>query len=279
MCSVTLSIKPFRLIFITADSGDAATVAHAGVDFVMVDLEMLGKQARQGNLGTVISGHSIADIAAVAKAVAGTGARVMVRSNPLHEGSNAEIDAAIAEGAQRLMLPMFRHSDEIEAFLDIVDERVPVTLLLETGAALARLPRILLLKREFDLHLGLNDLHLDLGLDFMFELFSGGIVKHVADLCHAAGRDLGIGGVARPEGTGELRPELILDAHLRLGSSGVILSRDWRAGLRDGSFASSVAALRDHVSAPLQSSPNEMDDIIGDIVRAIRSERSKLGSA
>lgn len=272
---MTSSTEPFRLIFITADPGDAATVAGAGVDLVMVDLEILGKQARQGHLDTVISGHSMADIRAVAGAVADTQARVMARLNPLHDGTRPEVDAAIAEGAQRLMLPMFRHPDEVAAFMDIVGGRVPVTLLLETGTALARLPRILALPGDFDLHLGLNDLHLELQLDFMFELFSGGIVAHVARLCHAAGRRLGVGGVARPGGTGALRPELILDAHRRVGSRGVILSRDWRAGLADGSFAASVAATRAHLTAPLRSDPAEMDDIVADIARMLPARKAR----
>lgn len=274
MCSVTLSTKPFRLIFITADPDEAATVARAGVDFVMVDLEILGKKARQGHLDTVISGHSMADIAAVANAVAGTDARVLVRLNPLHEGSNTEIDTAILQGAHRLMLPMFRNSGEVGTFLDYVGERVPVTLLLETATALARLPQILSLHKQFDLHLGLNDLHLELGLDFMFELFSGGIVKYVADLCFAAGRDLCIGGVARIGGISELPPELVLDAHMRLGSSGVILSRDWRSGLEDGSFAASVGALRAHVASSPRSDPAEFETIVENIVKKRLASKS-----
>lgn len=273
MCSVTLSIEPFRLIFITADPNHASIVARAGVDFVMVDLEIIGKQERQGHLDSVISDHSMADIAAVAMAVAGTRARVMARLNPLHEGTNAEVEIAIAQGAQRLMLPMFRHSDEVAAFMDIVDKRVPVTLLLETGTALARLPRVLALSGDFDMHLGLNDLHLELGLDFMFELFPGQIVSHVARLCQAAGRRLGVGGVARPGRAEALRPELILDAHQRVGSTGVILSRDWRKGLEDGSFAASVVALRAHVAAPPVSDPAEMEAVIADIAYALAARK------
>ena len=31
-----------------------------------------------------------------------------------------------------------------------------------------------------DFHIGLNDLHLDMGLDFMFELFASGLLDHAA---------------------------------------------------------------------------------------------------
>jgi citrate lyase beta subunit len=37
-------------------------------------------------------------------------APLMVRVNPLHDGTAAEVNAVLAAGADLLMLPMFHHS-------------------------------------------------------------------------------------------------------------------------------------------------------------------------
>ena len=52
----------------------------------------------------------------------------------------------------------------------IVNKRVKTCLLLETSQALCRLDDILTLEGIDEIHIGLNDLHLSMGLDFMFEL-------------------------------------------------------------------------------------------------------------
>jgi hypothetical protein len=51
-----------ELIYITNDVDLATSVQSAGVDRIMVDLETLGKQDRQGHLNTVISDHSLEDV-------------------------------------------------------------------------------------------------------------------------------------------------------------------------------------------------------------------------
>jgi len=194
---MTSFTKSMKLIFITDDPNTARMTAQAGVNAVMVDLEINGKVKRQGHLDTVISHHVPSAINIVAKAVKGTSADVMVRLNPVFDGSRHEVEDAIERGATRLMLPMFRSATEVSKFLSLVQGRVPVTLLLETATAYARLRQILALKGDYDIHVGLNDLHLEMGLDFMFELLSGGVVEHIAQLCHEMKRPFGIGGVAR----------------------------------------------------------------------------------
>ena len=54
-----LSSKALKLIFITDNPTSAGIAVNAGVDRIMIDLEHLGKQARQGHLDTLISNRSI----------------------------------------------------------------------------------------------------------------------------------------------------------------------------------------------------------------------------
>ena len=231
------------LILITADPARAREAQQAGVDRIMVDLEINGKDMRQGHLNTVISRHMPADVTKL-RTVLDMSA-LMVRINPLFDGSQAEIDDVIARGADRLMLPMFRYPDEVARIIQMIDGRVPLTLLLETAASLARLPQIVAVPGIDDFHIGLNDLHLELKLDFMFELFGSGFLDLAAQTLHAAKFPFGIGGVARLS-RGRLPAELILSEHQRLGSSAVILSRDFDQTTNDPAktLAYEVACLR-----------------------------------
>ena len=77
------------------------------------------------------------------------------------------------------------------------------------------------------IHIGLNDLHLGMGLDFMFELLSGGIVEYLSDTIKYKDIKFGFGGIAKI-GQGDVPAEIIIGEHYRLNSQSVILSREFR---------------------------------------------------
>ena len=126
--------------------------------------------------------HTIEDVSRLGSLL--TRAELLVRLNPLWEGTLGEVDRRhAAAGARRLMLPMFRTPGEVAAFDDMVAGRVPVTLLVETAAALSRLAAILPLLSPGDrVHFGLNDLALDMKLSFLFEVLEGGLLDGPAAL-------------------------------------------------------------------------------------------------
>lgn len=135
---------------------------------------------------------------------------------------------ALASGAQRLMLPMFRDAREVATLRNLVGLRVPITLLVETPAALVGIASYLPLLTPADrIHFGLNDLTLAMGYTFVFEPLARGDIDMAAMACRDAGVTFGIGGVGRA-GHGDVTPELILGEHVRLGSSWAILSRAFR---------------------------------------------------
>jgi len=166
-----------QLMFITNDREIAKEAQKAGIDRIMVDLEVLGKAERQKRRDTLISCHTLEDISAMREIV--EPGRLMVRINPIHDQSAREIGEVINRGADIIMLPMFKTSGEVSAFLQAVTGRAKTCLLLETAQAFVRMDEILSLKGIDEVHIGLNDLHLSLGLDFMFELLSGGIVEYI----------------------------------------------------------------------------------------------------
>lgn len=209
-------------LFITAAPDIAIFAEACGVNAVFIDMETRGKAARQGHLDTHKAEHSLHDVEALAGVL--THAELMVRINPPWEGTAREVADAISAGATRLMLPMFSHAAEVARFKAAAGD-VPVTLLAETAASLARLPIILpLLDPEDRLHFGLNDLSLDMKLGFLFEVLAGRLLDGPAALCRDAGTAFGIGGVGRI-GQGDLPADWILGEHARLGSDWVILSR------------------------------------------------------
>ncbi len=197
-----------------------------GVDRIFLDLEILGKQERQGHLDTVISSHhSMDDIAKIKPYLRNS--ELLVRINPINPQSEKEIERVIIDGADILMLPMFKTVAEVKYFIEKVSGRAKVCLLLETTQAMCRIDDILELDGIDEIHIGLNDLHLAFGLDFMFELLTGGIIDYLSNKIKAKGIPFGFGGVATCKG-GIVSGELVLSEHVRLGSSMVILSRAFK---------------------------------------------------
>lgn len=212
-----------RLMLITSDPRIARYAVGAGVDRIFVDLETRGKQERQGHLDTHMAAHTAEHVRAIRNALPDV--ELLARINPLYDGSSTEVEDVLAAGADVIMLPMFTRGEEVKRFADLIRRRAQVSLLLETPQALARIDEVLRHADQIDeIHVGLNDLHLGLKLDFMFELLSGGLVEYLAHKINNAGVRFGFGGVARV-GEGAVPAELVLSEHVRLGSEMVILSR------------------------------------------------------
>ena len=218
-------MKHLKLMILASEPKAAAEAQDAGVDRIFYDLEYIGKAERQHGRNTVKSNNSIDDIPAVRKVV--TSSELLVRTNPIHAYSKAEIDKVIEYGADILMLPMVIDHHDVEQYVDMVDGRAKVCIMVETAAAMARLDKILAVKGVDEIFVGLNDLHISMGLRFMFELLSGGLVEYIANKCNKAGMPFGFGGIARI-GEGDLPSDYILGEHVRLGSQSVILSRTFK---------------------------------------------------
>ncbi len=212
-----------KYLFITDDPTVAKFVSQCGVQRVFVDLEILGKVERQGGKDTVISRHRRENIRSVKDSCGG--AECLVRVNPIHAESRSEVDYCIESGADMLMLPMFRSARELAYFSQLVGGRVPIVPLVETAGAMNDLANVLQVDGIEEIHVGLNDLHLDLGLSFLFEIVANGVVDRIAETCRKFGKRFGIGGVGTV-GAGNLIPgEMVIGEYLRLGATATILSR------------------------------------------------------
>ena len=211
---------------ILADDPQSAIAAqNAGIDRIFYDLEYIGKAARQAGRNAVLSHNDIDLIPELRKVI--TTSQLLVRTNPIHAYSKSEVEKAIGYGSDILMLPMVMDQHDVEQYVGLVGGKAKVCIMVETAAAMARLDKILAVPGVDEIFVGLNDLHISMGLTFMFELLSGGLVEYIADKCSRAGVPFGFGGIARI-GEGDLPSDYILGEHVRLGSTSVILSRTFK---------------------------------------------------
>lgn len=238
-----------KLMYIT-NNPDVATIAEKnGVDRIWVDLETLGKEARQKGMNTVKSKHTMKDVSNIREAI--NRAQLLVRINPLYEGTLKEVDEAVARGADIIMLPMFKTAQDAQKFVDIVNGRAKVLLLAETLDAEKNMEEIVRVPGVDEIHIGLNDLHIQHNMKFMFELLADGTVERLCDIIGAANIPYGFGGIARLNG-GQLPGSHVVAEHYRLGSSMAILSRSFcdptlkRMEEIDNIFESGMRELRDY---------------------------------
>ena len=213
-----------KLMYITNDPEVARIADRYGVDRVWIDLETLGKEKRQRGYDSVKSNHSVSDIRKVKPVL--KHAEMLVRVNPWNKNSKKEINDVISAGADIIMLPYWRTAAEVKNFLDAVDGRCRTTLLLETKEAVECLDEVLAMSAIDEIHIGLNDLHMSYGLDFMFELLTNGTVEKICRKLKIRGIPYGFGGIARI-GYGDLPAERVIEEHCRLGSTRAILSRSF----------------------------------------------------
>ena len=205
------------------DNVEVAKIAQkAGVDRIWVDMESIDKELRQGGMDTVQSHHTIDDIKRLRPVV--TDSLLQVRINHIHPGSKEEIERTIQAGADVIMLPYFKTRKEVEDFIGFVDGRAKTIILIETAEAYENADDILEVPGIDEVHIGLNDLHLAYGRDFMFELLIDGTVPALCEKLRKKGIKFGFGGIARV-GYGMLPAEYVITEHYALGSQMAILSR------------------------------------------------------
>lgn len=219
-----------KLMYITNRQEIAQIAESAGVDRIFVDLEYIGKARRQGGMDTVQSQHTLDDVKAISEAI--TTAELLVRVNPIHEAteeycsSQEEINAVIRNGADIVMLPYFKTICEVEQFLSYVAGKAKTMLLVETPESVEIIDDILQLDGIDYIHIGLNDLSLGYGKNFMFELLVDGTVERLCNKIKEKRIPYGFGGIASL-GKGVLPAEMVIKEHYRLGSTCAILSRSF----------------------------------------------------
>jgi hypothetical protein len=247
----------FTLTLLTDDPGLAVEADRAGVQRIGVDLETIGKAARQRGHDTRLSTHTWDDLDVVGRVVARAG--LFVRVNPIHDGTDWEVERALALRASVLMLPSFSTAWEVERFVHSVRGRARVVILVEQAAAVARIRKILSVAGVDEVMLGLNDLRLQFSVANHFEMLASPVVEMVASEVRGHGLPLSIGGVGRVGDDSLPVPvDLVLAQYPRLGATGAWLSRSFCRAAGDGEFSTAVAELRAQLTEWSHASPRAL---------------------
>jgi hypothetical protein len=235
----------FILTLWTSDAELARRADAAGVNRVGLDLETLGKRHRQpARLGTWITSHRLDQLDSLRAAL--TRATLFARTNPLHAGLGYEIEQLLDAGVGVLMFPNFEDAAEVESVLRLVRGRAHVVPLVERLSAARQIERIVSLSEIQEIHVGLNDLSFDLGLQNRLEVLVSPTLAGIASVASDAGKRLGIGGLARAGDANLPVPaDFVYAQCARLNAGAALISRSFRAEVLLGTeLANEIIALR-----------------------------------
>ena len=153
----------------------------------------------------------------------------------------------LRQGATVLMLPMFRAPEEVARFVGCVDGGATVVLLLETIEALERVDEIVAIDGVNEVHVGLNDLALALGLPNRFAVLCSPAMERISAAVRDAGLRFGFGGIGRAGASGlPIPPDLIYAQYARLGGRTALVSRVFGAEATD--LCDEVVRARDRLA-------------------------------
>jgi hypothetical protein len=194
------------------------------------------KEARQRGADTEINLHTADDLRRVRAA---TGARVLCRLNAVGAGSADEIEAAVAAGADEVLMPMVRNAAQVEEVLTLAGGRCGVGILLETTAALENAGELAQLPLS-RVYVGLNDLAIERRSPTIFEPLVDGTMERLRPLFRMP---FGFGGLTLPDRGVPVPCRLLLGEMTRLRCSFSFLRRSFHRDIRGRDFGFEVQRL------------------------------------
>jgi hypothetical protein len=253
-----------ELFLFTVDPAFGSAVVTAGATGVIVDWERRGKHRRQAGEGTQINGDTPADLARMRGATDG---RVLCRINGWGPWTPAEVDEAVARGADEVLLPMVRTPEQVDRTLDAVAGRCGLGILVETQDAVLRAAE--LTSRPLSrVYLGLNDLRIDRRSDNLFAPLTDG----TADAVRAAVRGrFGVAGLTLPGGGAPVPSTLLAAELVRLGADFTFLRRAFTADMAGRDPFVEVPRLLASLAAMRRAHPAESAALRRDFVAAVTS--------
>lgn len=225
------------LLVFTVDPRFAHDCVAAGAAGVIVDWERRGKTRRQAGEGTQINGDTPEDLARVRAATPG---RVLCRINGAGPWTAAEVDRAVALGADEVLLPMVRTPGQVDLALAAVAGRCGLGILVETQDAVDRVEE--LADRPLSrVYLGLNDLRIDRGSSALFAPLVDGTVDRVRAACRVP---FGVAGLTRPDAGFPVPSRLLAGELARLDAGFTFLRRAFTADVAGRSVHEEVPRIR-----------------------------------
>jgi hypothetical protein len=254
--------RDIDLLLFTSDAELAARAVEAGVGGIVIDWEQRGKEERQNGADTEINRDTVEDLLRMRRATTGT---VVCRINPVSDDTDRELEAAIAAGADEVLVPMVRVADEVRFVLERARSRIRVGILVETTDAVTNV-------RELDrlplarVYVGLNDLAIDRGSPTIFSALSDGTVDRVRASVSAP---FGVAGMTLPEAGHPIPCRLIVGELARLRCAFTFLRRSFRRDLVGRNLAVELPRMRDAVRTAFARSPEAVERDRSELERCI----------
>lgn len=174
-----------------------------------------------------LSTHEMGDVRRVGDVLRQSS--LAVRIDSLHAGSRKQIDAAIAGGADFIVLPFFERLEVASEFVAMLGGRAQPILLVESASAAEMLGELCRLPGVAEIHVGLNDLSISLGLRAWSELIGSSVLQTLCATLRAARMPFGFGGIACLSRRDlPIAPELVLAEQVCQGATRGWLSRTFR---------------------------------------------------
>lgn len=215
-------MKAMNLMMPVETPKEAVEAQAVGIERAFYDMEFIGSLDRHYGRNAAFACRPIDIIPEIKKQLSST--ELVVRVNSDKSYSKIEVEKAIKYGADILMIPMVIDQHQVEEFVKMVGGRAKVCVMIETAAAFSRLTRILKVNGVDEIYVGINDLHLSMGLSHVLEPLRDSLIDYVAEKCNMAGIPFGFGSIARI-GDGIVPAECILGEHIRLGSTSTLLAK------------------------------------------------------
>lgn len=211
---------------------------QAGIDRIVVDFEFRGKEERQSGYHLEVNKATLDDLRRIRRSVE---IPVVARINPLSSESGEEIKAVISEGANIVMLPMFRTVSEVTDFLKMTGSGVRTNLLFETKASVNIAPEVASMGFD-EYYIGLNDMAIDYNLSFAYDVLRYNMVSSLRQALR--GRPFGFGGITIIGGGSPLRTTEILKEMARHGCSLAILRRAFKRDILGKSMPKEITRIK-----------------------------------
>ena len=259
--------EDFCLTMITNDARLAAEADQAGVNRIGIDLEYLGKTERQAGHDTRLKWHNWDDLSRISRCL--HHADLFVRINPIHAGTEVEIETALELGARVLMLPAFPAAGEAATFVRAVRGRARVVILVELAPAVVRIREILEVCGIDEVMIGLNDLRLQLGVANHFEVLASPLVDMLAAEVLRKGLPFAIGGVGRVGDTAMPIPtDLVYAQYPRLGATGAWIARSFTNAVpSECDLKEAILSLRNRLSEWAASPAEDLERARAELAR------------
>jgi len=250
------------LFLFTVDPAWGADVVAAGATGIVVDWERRGKVRRQLGENTQINADTPEDLARMRAATDG---RLLCRINGAGPWTAAEVDEAVARGADEILLPMVRSTEEVDRTLDLVAGRCGLGILIETQAAVDRAAA--LARRPLSrIYVGLNDLRIDRRSTEIFRPLVDGTVDAVRA---EVAQPFGVGGLTLPGGGSPVPSDLLAAELVRLEADFTFLRRSFTADMAGRDPFTEVPRLLQSLAELQRAEPSEAADHRRSFVAAV----------